>query len=149
MKPIAIAVSLVVLVFGIAVLAQTQTGSVEQELITLEHGWAEAGVKKDSAFFDRILADDFTGTDSEGNVATKAQYLAEMKSGEYVLASFVQDDIKVRIYGDAAVVTGRATVKGQYKGEEAGGQYQWTDTFIKRDGRWQCVASHSSQIAQK
>jgi ketosteroid isomerase-like protein len=149
MKRIAFAISVAVLVFGVTILAQAQTGSVEQELITLEHGWAEAGVKKDSAFFDRILADEFTGTDPEGNVATKAQYLAEMKSGEYVLASFVQDDVKVRTYGDAAVVTGRATVKGQYKGEEASGQYQWTDTFIKRDGRWQCVATHSSRIPQK
>lgn len=149
MKRIAFAICLVVLVFGSAILALTQTGSVEQELIALEHGWAEAGLKKDSAFFDRILADDFTSTGPEGNVITKAQYLAEMKSGDYLLDSFVQDDVKVRIYGDAAVVTGCANVKGQYKGEEASGQYQWTDTFIKRDGRWQCVATHSSMIPQK
>ena len=149
MKRIAFAVGLVVLVFGVANTAKTQTGSVEQELVKLEHDWAKAGIKKDIAFFDQILADDFTATDPEGNVFSRAQYLAEMKSGDYVLASFVQDDLKVRIYGDAAVVTGRATIKGQYKGEEASGQYQWTDTFIKHAGRWQCVATHSSMIPQK
>jgi ketosteroid isomerase-like protein len=149
MKRIAIAVCVVVLVFGVAILAQTQTESVEQELIKLEKGWLDAMLKKDIAFLDRIIADDFTDTDPEGNVSTKAQGLAKFKSGEYVLISGVIDDIKVRVYGDTAVVTGRSTQKAQYKGKESTGQYQWTDTWVKLAGRWQCVAVHMSEIAQK
>lgn len=80
---------------------------------------------------------------------TKAQDLADVKSGAYVITSGVMDDIKVRVYGDTAVVTGRNTVKGQYKGKDISGQTRWTDTWVKSAGRWQCVATHSSRIAQK
>jgi ketosteroid isomerase-like protein len=106
-------------------------------------------VKLDLAFLDRILADDFMTTSSGGTVFTKAQLIANLKSGGYVFISAMLDDIKVRIYGDVAVVTGRNTVKGTLKGKDFSGQERWTDTFIKRDGRWQAVATHNSTIAQK
>ena len=149
MKHLAIAISVVGLVFGVAILARTQTGSVEQELIKLEQDWTNANLKADVAFLNRILAEDRTYTDNDGVLWTKAQDLAVIKSGELVLSSMVTDDMKVRIYGDAAVVTGRNTVKGTLKGKDISGQERWTDTWIRRDGRWQCVATHSSRIAQK
>jgi ketosteroid isomerase-like protein len=153
MKRIAIAVSVVVLALAVAVQAQTpaqtETGNVEQELIKLENEWADAWVKSDVAFFDRIMADDYTWTAPEGSVITKADDLALLKSGDSVITSWVLADMKVRVYGDAAVVTCRDTVKETYKGKDVSGQYQRTDTFIKRDGRWQCVVSHSSWIPQK
>jgi ketosteroid isomerase-like protein len=153
MKNIAIAVSVAVLVFAVAVWAQipaqTETGSVEQELIKLEKELADAWVKRDVAFFDRVIADDFTWTAPYGIVSTKAQSLATLKSGEDVVNSWVVDEMKVRVYGDAAVATGRSTIKETYKGEDVSGQYRWTDTWVKRAGRWQCVAGHSSEIAQK
>jgi len=149
MKRISIAVGVVVLVFAIAIQAQTppqtQTESVEQELIKLENGWLQAFFKKDIAFSDRFLADDYMGTDEHGNVKTKAQEIAEIKAGEHLSTSGVQDNIKVRVYGDAAVVTGRNIMKGLFKGKEYSSPYLWTDTFIKRGGRWQCVASHMSK----
>jgi ketosteroid isomerase-like protein len=153
MKNIAIAVSVAVLVFAVAIWAQipaqTETGSVEQELIKLEKELADAWAKRDVAFFDRVIADDFTWTAPYGIVSTKAQSLATLKSGEDVVTSWVVDEMKVRVYGDAAVVTGRSTIKETYKGEDVSGQYRWTDTWVKRAGRWQCVAGHSSEIAQK
>src|SRR4030043_1747618 len=149
MKRIAFTVCMVVLVFGVGILAQTQTANVEQELIKIETSWAEAVVKKDIAFFDPILAEDFTYTDSEGNIETKAQYIASKKSGESVVTSAVNDEIKVRFYGDSAVVTGRWTGKETIKGKDVSGQSRWTETFIKRDGRWMCVATHNSKIALK
>ena len=151
MKRIAFVVLVAVFLFAVGLSAQTpaQPKSVEQELIEIEKGWGEAYLKKDVALLDRILADDYMQTDSEGNFITRAQDLADLKSGAYVETSGVQDNVKVRVYGDAAVVTGRSTVKAQYKGKDASGQFQWTDTFIRRDGRWQCVASHISKIPQK
>jgi len=82
MKRIAFAVGLVILVFGVAMLAQTQTETVEQELIKLENGWVVALVKRDGAFLDRILADDFMTTSSRGIISTKAQIVASLKSGD-------------------------------------------------------------------
>jgi ketosteroid isomerase-like protein len=153
MKRIAIAVSVVVLVLAVGAqaqtLAQTKSGGVEQELIKLENEWADAWVKRDVAFFDRIIADDYTWTSSEGIVWTKAQDLALVKSGKDVITSWVLAEMKVRVYGDAAVVTGRSTVKETYKGEDVSGQYRWTHTWVKRAGRWQCVAGHSSETAQE
>ncbi len=153
MKRIAIAVCAVIL--ASAVIAWTQmsaqptSGSVEQELIKLEQGWANANVKADVAFLDRILAEDYTWTDENGVLRTKAQNLEVFKSREAVITSMVSDDMKVRVYGDAAVVTGRNTIKGTWQGKDIDQQERWTDTWIKRNGRWQCVATHSSLLAQK
>jgi len=61
----------------------------------------------------------------------------------------VADEMKARVYGDAAVVTYRWTSKETFKGQDISGQSRWTDTWVKRAGRWQCVASHGSRIAQK
>ena len=153
MKRIAIAVSVFVLVLAVAVQAQTpaqtKSGSVEQELIRLENEWADAWVKRDVAFFNQIIADNYTWTSPWGEVWTKAQDLALLKSGQDVIKSWLLADMKVRVYGDAAVVTGRNTVKETYKGEDVSGQNRWTHTWVKRAGRWQCVAAHSSEIAQK
>jgi ketosteroid isomerase-like protein len=156
MKRITIAVSVVVLVLTVAILAQTsaqQTSEsakhAEQELITLENEWAEAWIKSDVAFFERIIADDYTWTAPWGDVWTKAQDLALVKSRETVIKSWALADMKVRVYGDTAVVTGRNTIKETYKGEDVSGQNRWTHTWVKRAGRWQCVAAHSSEIAQK
>jgi ketosteroid isomerase-like protein len=129
----------------------TERVSVDQELIKLENGWNDAMVKHDWAFLAQILADDYTGTDFDGNVGTKPEFLENLKSGESVMTSSITDDMKVRIYGDAAVVTGRlTTVNEQYKGKDISGQYRWTDMWVKDNlGRWRCVADHVSRIAQK
>jgi hypothetical protein len=118
-------------------------------LIKLEEGWNDAFVKCDVAFLDRILADDYTDTCDDGTVATKAQDIANLKSGDLKFTSAVNDDYKVRVYGKAAVDTGRITMKAQYKGKDISGQYRWTDTWVKRAGQWQCVASHESKIVEK
>jgi ketosteroid isomerase-like protein len=149
MKRIAIAVCVVVLVFGVTILAKTQTGSVEQELIKLENAWNDAVVKHDWAFLNQILADEWIWTSPDGSVWTKTQSLASLKSGEDVFTEAVADDIKVRVYGDVAVTTGHNTVKETTKGIDVSGQYRWTDVWVKRAGSWQCVAGHSSRIAQK
>jgi ketosteroid isomerase-like protein len=149
MKRIVCAVGVVVLAFGVAVLAQQKSGSVEQELIDLENGWAAAQVqgKLDLAFLEGILADDFVQTNSDGTSINKAQILAGLKLKEDVITSSAGDDYRVRVYGDAAVVTGRWTGKQTSKGKDTSGQYRWTDTWIKTAGRWQCVASHNSKIS--
>jgi ketosteroid isomerase-like protein len=149
MKRIVFAVGLVILLCGMVILARTQTESTEQELIKLEKGWADAVVKKDLAFLDQILADDFTQGNWDGTSQTKAQVLSALKSDDYVASSQVLSDVKVRVYGDAAVGTGLNTSKEKSMGKDTSGQYRWTDTWIKRDGRWQCVAGHGSRVIQQ
>ena len=130
--------------------APAANASVEKELIKLENDWNNAVVKRDVAALARLLADDYTGIDSEdGTIKTKAQGLAELKSGEDVTTFAVGDEWKVRVYGDAAVVFSRETVKEQYKGKDVSGQYRLIDTWIRKDGRWQCVAEGGSKITKK
>ncbi len=129
--------------------APAKGASVEQELIKLENDWNDAMVKRDVAALSRILADDWTIIDPEGSIVTKTQFLADFKSGAHVVSSAVADETKVRVHGEAAVVLGRWTGKEQYKGKDISGQYRFTDTWIKKDGRWQCMASAAVKITKK
>jgi ketosteroid isomerase-like protein len=126
-----------------------QTESVEKELIKLENEWADALVKQDWTFLDRILAEDYVATDDRGIVSTKAQEIAFLKSGEFAFMSCLHHELKVRVYGDAAVVTGHTTTKETYKGKDYINDLRWTDTWVTSAGRWLCVAGHSSVIARK
>jgi hypothetical protein len=156
MKRIAFATSVVVLVLAVAVQAQTpaqtKSGGVEQELIKLENEWGEAIVKRDAASIDmlrdRLMADEFIMM-FDGSVFTKAQYFEYVETIKEEILSFVMDEWKVLVYRDAAVVMARATMKMRLAGKETTNQWRFTDTWVKRAGRWQCVAVHNSTIAQK
>lgn len=153
MKRFVIAVCVVLLVFAVTGIAQTpakpKSESVEQQLIKLENEWCDAELKTDLAFFERIFADDFIMLDPEGVVLTKGQYIANLKSGESVFTSITSDNIRVHLYGDTAVVFGRETLKGQSKGVDISGQYLWTDTWVKIESHWKCVADFSSKMLKK
>ena len=150
MKSIVIAFCVAVSVFGVSILAQTKTESIEQELIKLENRWGEAVVKRDIASIDRIMADDYVGIyDGSVFASTKAQYIDYVKSSKEEMLSMEADEWKVRVYGDAAVVIARVTMKIQSAGKEMTSQFRFTDTWVKRAGRWQCIAGHNSTIAQK
>ena len=156
MKRLTIAVCVLVLVSAVAIIAQTtQTtfaprgGTVEQELIKLENGWNDAMVKQDVAFLDRILADDWMVGESDGRVTTKAQFLANIKSGDTLITSEVLNDYKVHVYGDTAVVLCHYTEVSTNKGKDTSGKYQGTDTWVKIAGNWRCVATNGSKVEQK
>ena len=122
--------------------------TAEQELLQIEKDWCAAAIKKDSGALGRILADDYTGVSSRGIVLTKAQELADVTDKESTVTVCSDSFVNVRVYGDAAVVTGLGTRTGSYKGVPyTGRQSVWTDTFIKKDGRWQCVASQATLVA--
>jgi ketosteroid isomerase-like protein len=118
-----------------------------QELTKVENAWSEATVKRDTAALQRLYADEYISTDPTGAVMNKTQDIAGVQGGEFVLVSFKIDDLKVQSHGAVAVVTGRNTLKGTWKGKPVDGPYRFTDVFVKRDGRWQAVATQSTVIA--
>jgi len=144
-------ISCISLVLSLIIIPSANAASAaEEELIKLETDWGNAQIKRDVAFLDRIIADDSVYTDEDGIVHTnKAEGLADLKSGAATTTSVVVDDMKARVWGDTGVVWGRTTVKSQYKGKDTSGTFQWTDTWIKINGRWQCVAGHGSKIVKK
>jgi ketosteroid isomerase-like protein len=123
-------------------------GNVEQQLIQMEKDWAQAIVKGDEATLEQLEADDISTTQDDGSVTTKKDDIANLKSGDTKYTSLTEDDFHVRTYGNAAVVTGRYATKGTTKGKEFETTGRFTDTWIKRNGRWQAVASQDTLIAK-
>ena len=123
-----------------------QTASVEQTLLQLERDWEQATVKNDTAALERILAPEFVSTDSDGRLFTRAEGFERRKSGQVKFTTFTQDDYKVHVIGDTAIVTGRYTAKVTRDGKDVNEREHFTDTFVRRNGRWQAVATHSSHI---
>lgn len=126
--------------------AKPAAADAEAILMKMEHDATAALLKKDAAGFGRIFADDAVLTGPDGAVQTKAQLLADVKSGALVLESSEMSDMKVRVHGDAAVVTYATNDKGTYKGQDVSGRYRWTDVFVRRGGSWQIVASQGTPV---
>jgi ketosteroid isomerase-like protein len=122
---------------------------VEQELLQLAQDWADAAVRRDTAKLGHILADEWHLIIPSGEVWTKETYLMLLKTGTLTFESVDNTEMKVRVYGDTAVVTGRGLYQAQYKGVDDSSEERWTDVFVKKNGRWQCVASQSTRIAQE
>ena len=88
------------------------------------------------------------GIDFEGKSITKAEDMADMTSGASTTQSYEIGAMKVRVFGNTAVVTGSDTEKSTYKGKDSSGKYVWTDVWVMRDGRWQAVASQSVKVGK-
>jgi len=122
------------------------TISTEDEIKRIEIEWGDAFEQRDMETLDRLMADDYILTDPLGSVRTKAESLAAIKNNEVHFESTKSDNVNVRINGDTAVVTGRSTFRGRYKGWSMAGQYQYTDVLVKRRGSWQAVGSHITAV---
>jgi ketosteroid isomerase-like protein len=124
----------------------TASGDAEQEVRAMEKRWNESRVRADVAALDRLLADGWTVTHGDGTINTKAEYLADLKSGDRkFFADVKQDDFSVRIYGDTAVAAGISDSKVEYKGKPSGGALRFTRVYVKRDGRWLMIVSHATR----
>lgn len=149
-----------VLTIAVSSLVQGQTkskeaqlnSSVEQELRKLEDELRQAELRRDAEAIDRIFADDFINTDILGRVTNKAHGMAALKtvkSADLRMDSMENDDVQVRIFGDAALVTGRTVAKGQVKGQDFNTQVRFTRVYVKRRGIWQLVANQLTRIGQQ
>jgi ketosteroid isomerase-like protein len=119
-----------------------------EEIQELHNKLIQAQLNSDIAALDRIWADDHIFTNPLGVVQTKAQRLAEIQSGNRKLELFSGTDVQVRAYGDTAVVTSRAMLKGQRQGQDISGQFRGIDVYVKTQGSWQVVAAQATRIAQ-
>jgi ketosteroid isomerase-like protein len=125
----------------------TRVNSIEDALIKIEHDWGNALLKAEVAAWSRCLGDDWVLTTSDGMLVTKPMALADLKEGALRIESFRLDDVKVRVYGDAAIVSGLITEKSKFRDKDTSGVRRFTDVFVKRDGGWQAVASHESDVS--
>jgi len=125
-------------------LAQTPA---QREVLQSERDACKAFLDVDVAALERVLTPDFTLTLSNGEVNTRADEINELRSGKVHYDVFENYDMLARLYGDnVAVVLGKTRVKGTADGKPFDRVVQFTDTLIKRNGRWQLAAGHVSRI---
>jgi len=119
--------------------------SVELEIKSLEARRFQALTAADVPALEKLLSDDLVYTHATGWRQTKAEFLASLRTGEIQYHSFTSADVKVRVYGGTAVVTGRASVKARAKGQELNVDLVYLEAFVKQDGRWLLVAWQSTR----
>ena len=118
-----------------------------EEVKKLNEEWMESYVKGDTAFLDqRYLSDDYVSTFPDGTVLDKKGEIESVKSGTVALTEMKPREMKVRIYGEAAVIIGRSTIRAKVKGQDVSGEYRFTDVWIKSSDRWRAVASQVTRI---
>ena len=112
----------------------------------LETRWNAAFYRRDAAFIETILADEFMATYDDGSRGDKAKELALAEAFAQRVESAVPGEFTVKEYGETAVVWFTLRLAGIRQGERAETVLRYTDVWILRDGRWQCVSSHSTRV---
>ena len=136
------------------ILAQTtsnKSGEAQDKeaLIKLTDDLTNAKTKRDIATLDRLLGDEYILTNPAGLVANKSEYLDGARADTATYESVANYDQVVKISGDTAVVAGATTVKGRFDGHDIGGQFRFTHVFVKRQNRWQAVATQLTRVIQQ
>ena len=112
----------------------------------LEMQWRDAVIHHNVRVMDRLLADDYLGISANGTVETKTEELAQSRAGTLRIKSLDLSDIKVRIYGNTAVVTSRAELTGVNGQSDISGNYRYTRVYNKRYGQWKIISFEASRI---
>ena len=118
-----------------------------KELREVIEEWAAAERRGDAASLESALAEDFIGIGPRGFMLTKDQWLERHESGKLRYQSLGLDEVKVRLYGDAAVVTGRQSAEGKYEDFDLRDRFRATLVFVKQRERWMLAGLHLSPIA--
>jgi Domain of unknown function (DUF4440) len=132
----------------VRLMAQAAPDTVARHLIALEQQWNDAIISNDSAAAGVFMAADWTEITSDGSVLTRAEDLGELVGG-YHATSLRLSDITVRVYDTAALVSGISDEQSSYRGKDTSGRFRWMDVWVRRAGRWACVASTVARIASR
>ncbi len=133
-------------------LAAIQPGGADavSQLTDIQQQLARAWVAGDRAAIERMIARDWTVTGPDGQVSTRADVLRDVfETRTHRIIAVTVDDVGVKVFGESAVVTGRTHGRGEYAKTPYDIVIRFTDTFLRRGGRWQAVASHASLLTKK
>ena len=135
-------------VFVVAALAQTPSDE-GAAVLQAERDGCVAYLHGDADNIAKFLTDDYTLTNSKGEITKAADDIEDARSGRVHYDVFENYDMKVRVYGgNTAIVTGKTKVKGNAQGKPIDIIVQFTDTFVKHDGRWRLAAGHVSRLKE-
>ncbi|HEV2706998.1 MAG TPA: nuclear transport factor 2 family protein [Pyrinomonadaceae bacterium] len=130
---------------------QSNLSKAEQEVRKLEREWLDAYEQNNAEAMERIVADDFTITFPNGAIQTKPQLMKMIKAPRRAgqpRMRFLTEDVQSRAYGDTVILIGRVVTEYERDGKTVREQSRYTDTYVQRQGRWQVVASHLSNVEE-
>ena len=122
--------------------------SSQEEIKQLEQERNQALLRGDTAALDRMTSDDYTFINQRGELRTKAEIVSGFKSGTYKYEARQISDLRVRVYGNTAIVTGRAMQKGVENTKDYSGENRFTRVYVKQEGRWVSVALQVTLVAK-
>jgi ketosteroid isomerase-like protein len=120
----------------------------ETKIIALENLWNQMQLNHDADAMGKLLDEDFVFTDYDGTVMSKEQFLETIRDKSYQLSLEASENMKLHRHGDTVVVIGATHEKGTYKGKPYQHQGRFTDTWMKKNGQWLCIASQLSLISK-
>jgi ketosteroid isomerase-like protein len=139
-----------VLAFVVALPCLGQTvADAEQELARIEGDWRTARLNGDVGFLERLYAPELRITGTDGSIIERNADIAGFASGAIKPESIDRSEMRISIYGDAAVVIGRDDLKGRYNGVVGGGAVRFGTCMCDAMDQWQLVASQGTWIQQK
>jgi len=143
--------TLIIISCGLTPAQQPGLTKAEEEVRKLERQWLDAYEQNNSEAMERIVADDFTITFPNGAMQSKPQLMAMIKAPRRAgqpRMRFSTEDVQSRTYGDTVILIGRVITEYERDGKTVKEQSRYTDTYVQRNGRWQVVASHLSNVEQ-
>ena len=126
--------------------ATSRDAAVVKQIEHLEEARNQAILKSDAASIEKMTSDDYTFITLKGELRTKAEIVKGFSSGSFKYESRTISDLKVRVYGDTAVVTGRSIQKGVENGKDYSGDYWFTRVYVKQNNAWITVALQTTMI---
>jgi ketosteroid isomerase-like protein len=121
-------------------------GSAEQEIRKLDEQRLAAILKEDIPMLDKLMTDDFVYTHSSGNVQTKAQFLGDMKAGTWAYKSLKLRNVKLRIFGDTAILNGGCNMTGVMRGKDIRLAMYFTEVYVRTRGQWHWLLWQSTRL---
>lgn len=141
-------VAMVVLALVTGVRAQSEAAKAEKALLSMERDWAQALVKRDAQKMEGFLAREFVSVEPDGTVLDRAQYVeARVKDRE--LESSTLEQLRVRVFGQSATVTGLQTNQVRRGGEKVVERFRYVDVFVFQEGAWKCVSTQVTPMPGK
>jgi lysophospholipase L1-like esterase/ketosteroid isomerase-like protein len=127
--------------------SQKPSAEDEKAVLDTEYAWCQAYLKADTAALADLELDGYTLVEPNGSTTSKEQEIAEVKSGAIRFLALSSHELSLRVYGDTAIVTGRTVLKAIEDNEPHDGIFQFTDTFVRKDGRWRVAAEQVTRLA--
>lgn len=127
---------------GSTVVSQHGSRSAEtvQQLARQADAWDQAIVRKDRAAIERNMSDDFRQIDGDGDIETKASFVAGLVSPKLTINPYTVEDFEVRLYGDVALLSGRTRMTGTYDGKAFASHYRYIDVYVRSQATWKIAS---------